>query len=240
MAQGSSKSGRSGSTARRSSSSRSGSGGRSASSRSGSSSNGANAKPRSGSRSSSRSGSSSSRSRAASRSGRSQSGRASSSGARGASSSSRSSRANRSMAGKATGAVKERLESTRETVTGGAQSAGHAIGSAASKAKGPALAGGAALAGLVGGMTIASRGARRRVLGLPIPRTRRPLIQVKRPTRVNTTRDLMKAAGHMGNAGRQMAELASEVRLARQEMGNGRRRSPVEVVLDGLTARRPR
>jgi hypothetical protein len=50
----------------------------------------------------------------------------------------------------------------------------------------------------------------------------------------------MKAAGHMGNAGRQMAELASEVRLARQEIGTGRRRSPVEVVLDGLTARHPR
>jgi hypothetical protein len=45
----------------------------------------------------------------------------------------------------------------------------------------------------------------------------------------------------MGNAGRQMAELASEMRLAREQLGtNGRRRSPVEVVLDGLTARRPR
>jgi hypothetical protein len=136
--------------------------------------------------------------------------------------------------------VKERVQSTRETVANGAQSAGHAIGSAAGKAKGPALAGGAAIAGLVGGMTIASRGARRRVLGVPIPGTRRALINVKRPVRANTTRDLMKAAGHMGNAGRQMAELASEVRLARQEIGNGRRRSPVEVVLDGLTARHPR
>jgi hypothetical protein len=136
--------------------------------------------------------------------------------------------------------VKERVQNTRETVANTAQSAGHAIGSAASKAKGPALAGGAAIAGLVGGMTIASRGARRRVLGLPVPGTRRPLIQVKRPARVKTTRDLMKAAGHMGNAGRQMAELASEVRLARQEIGNGRRRSPVEVVLEGLTARRTR
>ena len=139
-----------------------------------------------------------------------------------------------------TGAVKERVQSASETVTNGAQSAGQAIGSAASKAKGPALAGGAAIAGLVGGMTIASRGGRRRVLGLPVPGTRRPLIEVKRPTRVKTTRDLMKAAGHMGNAGRQMAELATEVRLARQEIGNGRRRSPVEVVLDGLTARRQR
>ena len=46
----------------------------------------------------------------------------------------------------------------------------------------------------------------------------------------------------MGNAGRQMAEFASEVRLAREEVGNGGRcrRSPVEVVLDSLTARHPR
>jgi hypothetical protein len=194
------------------------------SSRSGSSANGASAKPRSGTRS----GSSSSRSRTASRSSRSRSSRASSAGA-----------GKRSTSG-ATGAVKERVQSTRDSVTNGAQSAGHAIGSAASKAKGPALAGGAAIAGLVGGMTIASRGGRRRVLGLPLPGTRRPLIEVKRPKRAKTTRDLMKAAGHVGNAGRQMAELATEVRLARQEIGNRRRRSPVEVVLEGLTARRPR
>lgn len=224
MAQGSSKSGqKSGSTGRRSSSGRS--------------TNGASAKPRSGTRS----GSSSSRSRtAASRSSRPRSNRASSGGARKPSSSSRSSGGQRSAASKTTGAVKERVQSTRKTVASGAQGAGQAIGSAASKVKGPALAGGAAIAGLVGGMAIASRGSRRRVLGVPVPGTRRPLIKVKRPARVNTTRDLMKAAGHMGNAGRQMAELASEVRLARQEVGNGRRRSPVEVVLDGLTSRHPR
>jgi hypothetical protein len=133
------------------------------------------------------------------------------------------------------------VENARNAASSGAQTAGHVIGTAAGKAKGPAIAGGAAVAGLVGGMTIASRGGPRRLLGVPVPGTRRPLIKVKRPTRVNTTRDLMKAAGHMGNAGRQMAELASEMRLAREQLGtNGRRRSPVEVVLDGLTARRPR
>jgi hypothetical protein len=134
------------------------------------------------------------------------------------------------------------MSSGAETVAGSAQSVGHAVGTAASKAKGPAIAGGAALAGLVGGMTLASRGGHRRVLGVPVPGTRRALINVKRPSRANTTRDLVKAAGRMGNAGRQMAELATEVRLAREQMDvNGsRRRSPVEVVLDGLTARRPR
>jgi hypothetical protein len=38
-----------------------------------------------------------------------------------------------------------------------------------------------------------------------------------------------------------MAELATEVRLAREQLdGRNVRRSPVEVVLDGLTSRRPR
>jgi hypothetical protein len=155
--------------------------------------------------------------------------------------SSRSSSAKRSNANRTSGGLKGQVKNARDAASNGVQTAGHAVGTAAGKAKGPAIAGGAALAGLVGGMTIAARGRRRRVLGVPVPGTRRPLIKVKRPTRVNTTRDLVKAAGRMGNAGRQMAELATEVRLAREQMDtNGQRRSPVEVVLDGLTARRPR
>jgi len=131
-------------------------------------------------------------------------------------------------------------QNTKEAVAGGAQSAGQAIGTVAGKAKGPALAGGAALAGLVGGMAIAARGGRRRVLGVPVPGTRRPLVKIKTPRRNGVTKDVVKAAGEMGNAGRQMAELAAEVRLARQQLHSGRRRSPVEVVLEGLTARRGR
>src|SRR5215207_10657427 len=144
---------------------------------------------------------------------------------------SRSSSGNRSRSSGGNSVV----ENVRDAVSSGAQTTGSAIGTAASKAKGPVIAGGAALAGLVGGAALASRGGRRRVLGVPVPGTRRALINVKRPTRGGGTRDLMKAAGQVGNAGRQMAELASEVRMAREQMtGNGRRRSPVEVVLDGL------
>jgi hypothetical protein len=239
MAQRASKSGQKGRSADTGGSTSGGgrSGSRSRSSRSGSSANGASAKPRSRTASSTR---------------RTQSSRASSSGARKSAAGSRASGGRHSNAGRKSGGVKRQVEnvrnalssgaqSTRDTVAGGAQDAGQAIGTAANKAKGPAIAGGAAIAGLLGGMTIASRGGRRRVLGVPVPGTKRPLIKVTRPARVNATRDLMKAAGRMGNAGRQMAELATEVRLAREQMGgNGRRRSPVEVVLDGLTARRPR
>ena len=183
----------------------------------------------------------SARSRTASSSRRTASSRASSGGARKSSGGSRSSSAKRSNANRKSDGLKGQVKTARDVASNGVQTAGHAVGTAASKAKGPAIAGGAAIAGLVGGMTIAARGGRRRVLGVPVPGTRRPLIKVKRPTRVNTTRDLVKAAGRMGNAGRQMAELATEVRLAREQMDtNGRRRSPVEVVLDGLTSRRPR
>jgi hypothetical protein len=75
---------------------------------------------------------------------------------------------------------------------------------------------------------------------VPVPGTRRPLVKIKTPRRHSVAKDVVKAAGQMGNAGRQMAELATEVRLARQQLDSGRRRSPVEVVLEGLTSRRPR
>ena len=118
---------------------------------------------------------------------------------------------------------------TKDNLMNRAKSAGSGIGGAAQKAKGPALAGGAALAGLAGGLVIAGRRGPRRVLGVPIPGTRRPLLEIKQR---NHGKELIKAASELG-------ELASEVRLAREEIGATRRRSPVEVVLDGLT-RRPR
>lgn len=120
--------------------------------------------------------------------------------------------------------------SARESVVEGAQTAGRTVGSAANAAKVPAVAGGAALAGLVGGMAIA-RGGRRRLLGVPVPGTRRPLVRIN--GRGSGTKQLMKT-------GRQMAELAVEVRQARQQLATERRRSPIEVVLDGLTSRRGR
>jgi hypothetical protein len=149
-----------------------------------------------------------------------------------------SSSSRRSSRGSANGGP---VASARDTVVDGAQSAGRtvgsaasdagrAVGSAANAAKVPAVAGGAALAGLVGGMAIA-RGGRRRVLGVPVPGTRRPLVKIN--GRGSGTKQLMKT-------GRQMAELAVEVRQARQQLATERRRSPIEVVLEGLTARRGR
>jgi hypothetical protein len=138
-------------------------------------------------------------------------------------------------------AVASGTQSTKDALTSAGESAGSVLGGAAQRAKGPAMAGGAALAGLAGGIVLATRGSRRKVLGVPVPGTRRPLIKVNSPRRAKVQgKDLLKAAGEVGSAGRQVGELASEVRLVRERIDSRRRRSPIEVVLDGLTARGPR
>jgi hypothetical protein len=112
------------------------------------------------------------------------------------------------------------VESVEET----AKDAGSSIGRAAGKAKVPLMAGGAALAGAAGGIALGASQAHRKS-GLP---------------KVNG-KDLAKAAKKAGDVGAQVGEIALEVRRARETTnGNGRHRSPVEVVLQGLTSRGPR
>ncbi len=95
------------------------------------------------------------------------------------------------------------------------------VAEAANKTKVPLVAGGAAIVGAAGGFALAaSRHGRRRA------------IQVR-------PRDLAKAAKEVGNFGAQMGELAIELQRARESAAaNGQHRSPIEVVLQGLTARR--
>jgi hypothetical protein len=113
----------------------------------------------------------------------------------------------------------------------GAQTAGSSVSKAASNAKTPLLASGAALAGLAGGVALGARGTRqRKVLGMPVPR---------RSVLKSSTKDLATAAKQAGKLGQQVSELTSEVRHTREAIDSGRkRRSPIEVVLEGLTARR--
>lgn len=111
--------------------------------------------------------------------------------------------------------------------------AGHAVGGAMSKARVPLLAGGAALAGAAGGLALGTRQARRGGIGARAL-SRRPQVKVR-------SQDLAKAAKEVGSFGAQIGRLASEMQQARETSGNGgAHRSPVEVVLDGLTARRSR
>jgi hypothetical protein len=98
-----------------------------------------------------------------------------------------------------------------------------------SKAKVPLVAGGAALAGAAGGLVLGARHVRRNGVGA------RALSRRKVKVR---SRDLARAAREVGGFGAQMGRLATELQQTREAAGNGSHRSPVEVVLDGLTARR--
>ena len=116
-----------------------------------------------------------------------------------------------------------------EAVGDAGQSAGHAVSEAASKAKVPLIAGGAALLGAASGVAItaAARSNGTRVLGVKPPK---PKIK---------GRDIARTADRMASAGEQIGRLSSGFRELQGSSQNGgrRRRSPIEVVLEGLTSR---
>jgi hypothetical protein len=113
-----------------------------------------------------------------------------------------------------------------ETIEETAKDAGGKVASVASKAKVPLLAGGAALAGAAGGLALGARQA------------------AHHKSRIGnvSSKDLTKAARKVGEVGAQVGEVALEVRRARESTnGHGKaHRSPIEVVLQGLTSRGPR
>ena len=109
--------------------------------------------------------------------------------------------------------------------------AGESVATAARTAKGPAIAAGATVAGLASGLVLGSRmgSNRRRVLGLPVGR--------KRPV-VRAAEALGRVALKLGSAAGQAAATTEELRQVREQLDRANRRSPVEVLLDGLTHRR--
>ena len=116
-------------------------------------------------------------------------------------------------------ATASKPQAIAENVGEVAKDAGGTVGRAVSKAKVPLMAGGAALAGAAGGIALGARQAHRHrgIAGID-------------------SDDLAKAAKKVGNVGLQVGELAYEARRAR-EASNGKHRSPIEVVLQGLTSR---
>lgn len=110
-------------------------------------------------------------------------------------------------------------------------SAGKGAGQAAGKAKVPLLAGGAAVAGTVGGIVLGASRSGDKMLGVKLPRSKRVKV---------SSRDLSKAAKQVGRFGENVGELTSELKRARQGLadGEGKHGSPIEVLLKGLTARR--
>ena len=111
------------------------------------------------------------------------------------------------------------------------RSAGKDAAHAASKAKVPLLAGGAALVGTLGGVVIGSTHAGDKVLGVSLPKRKRVRLSSK---------DLARAAKEVGRFGDNVGELGAELRQVRQGLASNdeKRNSPLEVLLKGLTTRR--
>jgi hypothetical protein len=99
------------------------------------------------------------------------------------------------------------------------------VGSTAEKLRTPALAAGAGLAGLAGGIAL-TRSRQRKVLGVPLPGR-------------GATKNLAGAAKNIGALAEHAGHVAEQVRVAGEALGgnNEARRSPIEVVLQGLTRR---
>ncbi|MFL5897138.1 MAG: hypothetical protein ACJ76D_01535 [Solirubrobacterales bacterium] len=125
---------------------------------------------------------------------------------------------------------KSRNGSSSEPQGDRATGALHAVGEAAGRATVPLVAGGAAIAGAAGGLALATaKQGRRKGIKAAMPRA--PKV---------TSGNVAKAAKEVGNFSAQVGALATELQRAR-ESANGadaKRRSPIEVVLQGLTARR--
>jgi hypothetical protein len=121
------------------------------------------------------------------------------------------------------------------TVGDKAKNAGQGVGKVASKAKVPLVAGGAAIAGAGGAMALAaaSKGGRKKGMkSLKAAMPKKPKVKIK-------SGDLVNAAKEVGKVGAQVGEIANGIERAQESSnGNGKHRSPVEVVLQGLTARR--
>jgi hypothetical protein len=100
-----------------------------------------------------------------------------------------------------------------------------------SKAKRPMLTAGATAAGLAGGLALGAHmgSNRRKILGLPIGR-KSPFAQAAEAFG-DVARELSKARN-------QASAVTDDLREIREQADKANRRSPVEVLLDGLTHRR--
>lgn len=122
--------------------------------------------------------------------------------------------------------VGDGAKAVRDAVGSAGKEAGHAI----SKAKLPLLAGGAAVAGTVGGLVLGASRSGDKVLGVKLPRSKRVKLR---------SRDFSKAAKEVGRFGENVGELTTELKRAREGLanGDGKQSSPIEVLLSSLTSR---
>lgn len=128
-------------------------------------------------------------------------------------------------------AARSAIEETAKHASHSAGNAASTVGRAASKARTPLLASGAAIAGVAGGIALGARQTRRSNL-----LQRRPKVKIGPKVKIDS-HDLAKAAKEVGQFGMDVGQLASELRRSREAANGAKRRSPIEVVLQGLTSR---
>lgn len=124
------------------------------------------------------------------------------------------------------------LDTAKDATTKGANAAGNAATSTAKKLKTPLIATGTALAGVAAGVVLTQKkGKGISAIRLPSPGTRRA-----------TTKGLGETAKNIGMLAERTGKVAHQVRVASEAIGEGgaprKSRSPIEVVLEGLTSRR--
>jgi hypothetical protein len=123
------------------------------------------------------------------------------------------------------------METAKETTVNGAKTAGGAVASAAKQFKTPAIAAGVGLTAVAGGIAL-GRGTKSKN-GLRVPLS-------GRSTKA-TSKKLSGAVKNVGAVAEQTGQVAERVRQLSEAIGgeqSAARRSPVEVVLEGLTKRR--
>jgi hypothetical protein len=133
-------------------------------------------------------------------------------------------------AGASRNGARPRARSPMDRLKARASGAADAVRPIAQKSAKPAMAAGAGLAGLAAGAVLASRGGRGRLADVAV--TARPLCGGD-----GTARTLLRATRELHATACTLNDLASEVRQVRQLAQASRNRSPIEVVLQGLTRR---
>ncbi len=118
-----------------------------------------------------------------------------------------------------------------------AREAGESVTEAAGRAKGPLVAAGATAAALAGGFALGRAGSKRAGL---LPRRQKVLgLRVGPKTGIERMADVLEQlADGLGSAAGKAASATDDVQKIREGLEQANRRSPIEVLLDGLTHRR--
>jgi hypothetical protein len=122
------------------------------------------------------------------------------------------------------------IAAAKETTVDGAKTVGNAVSSTAKQFKTPAIAAGVGLAGLAGGIALGRGKGKNSPHLLPLPGSGGR----------STSEKLSKAVKNVGAAAEQTGQIAERVRRVSEAVGGDQpapRRSPIEVVLEGLTRR---